>query len=156
MLHGRIGGYPCTEQRCSPLDGKTVWDLENETFIRYDRFGIPAVGDATRIFGRTVVSGGETLEAILLIAVLARGAVPARIHHAAYGPQVSFCELGYLRSDFRNFTNDFMSRDHWVFRHTPIVIHKMQIGVAYSAIIDFDSNILGSDASSLYRERLYG
>src|ERR1035438_2645059 len=127
--------------------------MKHKRFVHNDRFGIPAVGDSSKMCVLAVVGLHRTMFAILFESRMATGTGPAGIHHATDSGQITFLEFLDLTADPGHAPHDFVARHAGVNRHVPLVANLVQIRMTDATIKDFNLHIVNSDVTPLNRER---
>ena len=109
----------------------------------YYTVGIAAIGDASKMHIRRIVSEGH-MRTILLKIDLTLLAVTIRVNHAADCSNIAGLELGDCRADLVDTADDLMSGytriDSWY--RTPLVTNGVEIRVADTTEKNFDLNIM--------------
>ncbi|PAV70940.1 hypothetical protein WR25_02188 [Diploscapter pachys] len=161
VMQRRIGGDAGAEQRRH--GGKVLFvmaDVENEILGHDDMVGIAAEGVAAHHLVRAVIGADEARRlAILLLAVVARGAMAAAVDHAADAGDVADLELRHVAADRGDATDDLVAGDAGVERPVPLAARGMEIGMADAAIEDVDRDVLGTGIAAFEvegRERRVG
>lgn len=103
-----------------------------------------------------IVGGGIALDTVLLQPRFAGAATAARIHHATDTYPVAFAILSHPVTDRSNPTDDLVPRHHRVLRETPVILGKMDVGVAHAAVVDLDGNIVRAQIATVELYRLQG
>jgi hypothetical protein len=121
----------------------------------YYTVGIAAIGDASKMHIRRIVSEGH-MRTILLKIDLTLLAVTIRVNHAADCSNIAGLELGHCRAYSGDTTNDLMSRNAWIdSRHssTPLATNCVEVRMTYTTKKDFDLNVVVIRLSSRDRHR---
>ena len=79
----------------------------------------------------------------------------AAVHHTANTDFVTDFEFGNGWADFQYLTDDFMAWHQWVILRPPITIDGMQIGMADTAVEDFDGHVVVAQSTTLKVIRLH-
>lgn len=153
MAQRRIGGDARAQQR---RDGGQIAlvmvDLQDEAFLDHDMVGIAAEGVATQHGVGAVIGADETgLLAILLLAVMAGGAVAAAVDHAADADQITDLVFGHGIADRSHAPDNLMAGNARIQRALPLAARGVEVGVADAAIEDVDRNIVGLRVAALER-----
>ena len=83
----------------------------------------------------------------------------AGVDHAADSSVIAFLELFYRAAGLDDRTDDFMSGDHGEDGTAPFIAHLVKVGVADSAILNFDHDVIGTGIPALkgkWHERFFG
>lgn len=107
-----------------------------------DFLGITSVGDFPVVAVDPVVGEDGSFLAILFEPGTAGGAFATRIHQAPDADQIAGPEVSNFRPNGCDFPDDFMSGNDGILGHPPVIIDKVNIGVADTAITDLDSDII--------------
>ena len=154
VLERRVGGDPGAQQRRDR--GKILFvmaDLQHEALIDHDMVGIAAKGVAAEYGIGAVIGADETgALAILLLAIVARGAVAAAVDHAADTRDVADLELGDVAADRGDAADDLVTRHAGKQRALPLRTGGVEVGVADAAEQDVDRDVLGAGVAALKRE----
>src|SRR5206468_10227607 len=94
--------------------------------------------------------GGAVL-AVLLEALLARGAAAAGVDHAAHADGVADLELLHPRADPRDLPDDLVPHHQRVLRRAPLAAHGVQVGVADAAVLNVDRHVVRPRLTALER-----
>ena len=116
-------------------------DLQGESLVYHDRFGVAAQSVAAGVGIGAVVREGCALFAVDFVAGFAGGAGAAGIDHAARSGEIVDLEAGDGGANGSDAADDFMAGDARVLRgHEcgPFVASLMEIGVADATKEDFD------------------
>src|SRR5665213_1652752 len=144
VTQGRVRCDSRAEQRRGAGEIQIDGDMQDKALFNDYAVGIPAVGDASEVLVREVVSEGR-VGAELLEAGPALGAGAIGIDHAADGGEVARPEPGYCGTHSRDAPDDLMAGDARVDgRHdaAPFVTDLMEVGVADAAEQDVDLNVV--------------
>ena len=97
----------------------------------YYTVGIAAIGDASKMHIRRIVSEGH-MRTILLKTDLTLLAVTIRVNHAADCSNIAGPKLGDCRSNLSDTANDLMSRNTWIDsrRRAPLATDGVEVRVA--------------------------
>ena len=140
VAHGRVGGDSGAEQRRGSGEIEIRRDAQDEALVDDDAVGVSAVGDASQVLVREVVSEGH-IRAELLEAGLALGAGAVGIDHAADRGEVAGLELRDCGADLGDAADDLVAGNARVDRRhhaAPLVADLVEIGVADAAEENFD------------------
>src|SRR5450631_273483 len=77
----------------------------------------------------------------------------AGVDEATDAVMLTDLELRNSRADLRNHTRDLVTRNHWKGRSAPLITRLMDIGVANTAILDVDDDIVGTRIATTKGER---
>ncbi len=132
MAHGRVRRDAGAEQRCGSSQVQVRGDLQHKALINHDRIGIAAIGDASQVLVRGVVSE-RPLRAELFEAGLTLRAGAIGIDHAADRAEVPRLEAFDRRAHLGDAADDLMAGDarvHGGHDADPFIARLMEIGVA--------------------------
>src|SRR5713101_10013012 len=149
MSERRVGGDAGAEQGGDIRKRKVRGDLERVMLIHDDLRGVPAVRRSLLVLLGSVVCPGDMLRTVLLQTFLATPADTTGIHHCADASQLAHVQSLYRGSDACHAPDYFMAWDHRENRAAPLVPHLMDVGVADSAVHDFDEHVVRTQVASL-------
>ena len=112
-------------------------------------FRIAPVGHGFVVAVDPVVGADHALVAVLLLTLLARIAGATGIDDAAHANLVTDLVLADLLANRRDPADDFMPRHHRVDRAAPVVLGKVDIGVADAAVVNLDGNVIRAQGPTL-------
>ncbi len=117
-------------------------DLQDEALVDDDLVRIAAESVAAEHGIGAVIRADETGGlAILLLAVLARCAVPAAVDHAADADDIADLELGDVAADRGDVADDLVAGDAGVERAFPLALGGVEVGMADAAEGDVDRDV---------------
>src|SRR6185437_5022463 len=106
-----------------------------------------------------VVGAGESVLAVVFLAILARGAMPATVDHAADADGVAGLETLHVLADRGDGADDLVARHGWIQCILPFVARRVQVGMADAAIKNVDGHVVRARRATLdgvRRKRLVG
>src|SRR4029077_8416061 len=149
MPERRVGGDAGAEQG-GHIRKRKIWgDLERVLLI-HDVVGeVSAVRRGLPVLLEPVIRPGGMFRTVLLQAFLTALTDTTGIHHGADAGQLADVESRYRGSDACHAPDDFMAGDHGEHRTAPLVSRLMDVGVADSAVQNFDEHVVRTQVASL-------
>jgi hypothetical protein len=135
----RVSRNAGAEERCRSVQWESIRYTQYKILIHCDLCRVSPLSNGSISINPAV--GQDEVWTKLLLAAFAALALPARIHQTADANAVPWFEAGYIRSDFIYNPGDLMARNERILAHTKIILHKVKIGMADTAIVDFDCHI---------------
>src|SRR5207244_5523805 len=149
MPERRVGGDAGAEQGGDVRERKVRGDLERVVLIHDDGRGVPSVCRSLPVLLESVIRPGGIFRTVLLQAFLTALTDPTGIHYGADPGQGAHFESLHLGSDACHAPDNFMAWDHREYRAAPLVPRLMDVGVADSAVQDFDEHVVRTRFTSL-------
>ena len=107
---------------------------KNEGLVHDDACGVSSVCAPTQMLVLAVIRESGKRQAVLFVTRLATGIGAARIHHAPHRTQVAGLELGDVRANAGDTSDDLMARYAGINRVVPFIPGLMQVRVADPAV----------------------
>src|SRR5579862_359981 len=129
---GRVGCDSCAEQRSSSGERQIRRDMQDESLVHDNTFGVAAVSHAAQVLVGGI-KGEDHVRAEVLKSSAAFGTCAVRIDEAADRGEVAGLEVLHSRADFCDAPDNLMSRNDRVYgghEFAPLVARRVQVGVA--------------------------
>ena len=103
--------------------------------------GVAALGGGAVAVGAGV-GGDHALEAVLLVAVAAVGALAAGVDHAADADAVADPVAGDVGADLGDDADDLVAGDDGEGLRAPVAVDGVDVGVADAGVLDLDQDVV--------------
>ena len=150
---GRVGRDARAEQRRRLLWRQPGRYLEHEALVDHGLRGVAALGHGLAVLFEAAVSQDESVLAELLEARAALGTGATGVHHASDTGGVAHLEVLDRAADRGDLPHDFVARHHRVQRHSEVVVHEVNVGVAHAAMRDVQDDVARAGVAALEAER---
>ena len=142
-----VGGDAGAQQRRRRGRVDAVRNGEDEAGVHDDVGRVAALGDGAVAVGAGV-GGHHAVEAVLLVAVAAVGALAAGVDHAADADTVTDPVAGDVGADLGDDTHDLVSRHDGERLGSPVAVDGVDVGVTDPGVLDLDEDVVRADVAA--------
>ena len=145
---------PAHSSGAAAAGSRPFGDAKHKAAVHYYRRRIAALGDGASVPGvGSTVRAGVAAFTILFQSVEAALTFAAGVHHATDAHAVSGSEVLDGGTDTRHASDNLVPRNQGVRRHTPFGADRVHVGVAKSAELDGDLDVVFFRGAPGHRQR---